>query len=72
MNAIRGRVRGGHVELDSALPDGTEVVVLVPADEAPFKLDDASNDELASRMDELDRDETEPAEVLFKRLRPAR
>lgn len=72
MNAIRGRVRGGHVELDSALPDGTEVVVLVPTDEAPFELDDASNDELASRMAELDRDETEPADVLFERLRPAR
>jgi hypothetical protein len=44
----------------------------VPADEAPYELDDASTDELASRLDELDRDETEPAEALFDRLRPAR
>ena len=26
MNAIRGRVRGGHVETDAALPEGAEVV----------------------------------------------
>ncbi len=29
MNAVRGRVRGTHVELDEPLPEGAEVVVLV-------------------------------------------
>ncbi len=73
MNAIRGRVRDGHIEVDEALPDGVEVVVFVAdKDEAPFELDDASNEELEQRLAELDRGDAEPAQALFDRLRPAR
>jgi hypothetical protein len=72
MNAIRGRVRGGHVEIDEPLPDGAEVVVLAPAEDTPFELDDTSNAELESRMAELDRGETVPGETVFDGLRRGR
>jgi hypothetical protein len=29
MNAVRGRVRGSHVEIDEPLPEGAEVIVLL-------------------------------------------
>jgi hypothetical protein len=69
MNAIRGRVRGGHIETDAALPEGAEVVVLTGADEAPFDLDDAQLAELEARMAEADRGEVEPAQAVLARLR---
>lgn len=69
MNAVRGRVRGGHVEIDAALPEGAEVVVLTRGDEEPFELDDAELDELERRIVEADRGEVEPAEAVLGKLR---
>ena len=72
MNAMRGRVRGGHIETDAALPEGAEVVVLTAGDEEPFDLDDAQLAELEARMAEADRGQVEPAAAVLKRLRRTR
>lgn len=72
MNAVRGRVRGGHVETDAALPEGAEVVVLTVGDDGPFDLDDDQLAELETRMTEADRGEVEPAEDVLGRLHRSR
>jgi hypothetical protein len=72
MNAVRGRVRGGHIETDAALPEGTEVVVLTGGEEEPFDLDDAQLVELEARMAEADEGEIEPAEAVLGKLRRGR
>jgi hypothetical protein len=72
MNAVRGRVRGGHVEIDHALPEGAEVVVITGGDEEPFDLDEARVAELEARMAEADRGEVVPAATVLVRLRGAR
>ena len=72
MNAVRGRVRGGHIEIDEALPEGAEVVVLTAGHDEPFDLDDAQVGELESRMAEADLGELEPAEVVLANLRRSR
>lgn len=72
MNVVRGRVRGGHVETDAALPEGAEVVVLTRADDDSFELDDVQLDELERRMAEADRGEVEPADAVLGKLRRAR
>jgi hypothetical protein len=68
MNAVRGRVRGGRIELDGALPEGAEVVVLTAWAEAPFDLDDAQLTEIEARMAEADRGEVEPVGAVLERL----
>ncbi len=72
MNAVRGRVRGGHIELDNALPEGAEVVVLTADSEEPFDLDEAQLSELEARMAAADRGEVEPAAAVLERLRRGR
>jgi hypothetical protein len=72
MNAVRGRVRGGHIEIDSALPEGAEVVVLTAGHDEPFELDEAQIAELESRMVEADRGEVEPADSVLASLRRLR
>jgi hypothetical protein len=72
MNAVRGRVRGGHIETDAALPEGAEVVVLVSGAEEPFDLDDEHLTELEARIAEADRGEVEPGATVLERLRRAR
>jgi hypothetical protein len=69
MNAVRGRVRGGHIEIETKLPEGAEVVVLAASDEL-FDLDDAHLAELESRAAEADRGEVDPADTVLGRLRP--
>jgi hypothetical protein len=69
MNAVRGRVRGGHIELESALPEGTEVVVLTGGGEQPFDLADAEIAELETRMAEAGKGNVEPADAVLARLR---
>jgi Arc/MetJ-type ribon-helix-helix transcriptional regulator len=61
MNAVRGRVRGGRIELDSALPEGAEVVVLASSQDESFSLDEARLALIESRMAEADRGDVEPA-----------
>ena len=46
------------MEIDGALPEGAEVVVLTRGDEESFELDDAQLSELELRMDEADRQGT--------------
>ena len=72
MNAVRGRVRGGHIEIDTALPEGAEVVVLTPGDHEAFELDDAALAELENRMAEADRGEVEPEATVLDSLRRRR
>lgn len=72
MNAVRGRVRGGHIEVDTSLPEGAEVVVLTRSDQEPFELDDAQLDELERRIAEADKGEVEPAEAVLAKLRQGR
>jgi hypothetical protein len=72
MNALRGRVRGGRIEIDTALPEGAEVVVLATGGDDSFELDDAELGELEARMAEADRGEVEPAESVLARLRRGR
>ncbi len=72
MNATRGRVRGGHIETDAALPEGAEVVVLIANDDEGFDLDEAQITELETRMAEADQGQVEPAAAVFARLRRAR
>lgn len=72
MNAVRGRVRGGHIETDVALPEGAEVVVLTGGDEESFDLDEAQIVELKARMAEADRGELVPAATVFAKLRGGR
>jgi hypothetical protein len=72
VNAVRGRVRGGRIELEGALPEGAEVVVLATGHEEPFDLDDAELAELEARMAEADRGEVEPVGPVLERLRRSR
>lgn len=72
MNAVRGRVRGGHIETDAALPEGAEVVVLTVGVEEPFDLDDDQLAELETRMAEADRGEIDPADAMLAKLRRGR
>lgn len=60
MNALRGCVRRGRIELDGALPESAEVVVLAAGTETPFDLNDAQLTEIEARMPEADRGEVEP------------
>lgn len=72
MDAVRGRVCGGHVETDATLPEGAEVVVLTVGGQEPFDLDHAQLSELESRMAEADRGEVEPADAVLARFRHER
>jgi hypothetical protein len=72
MNAIRGRVRGGQVQLESAVPDGTEVVVILPSEAPPFDLAADDLAEIELRIAEADRGEVVSENELYARLRPHR
>jgi hypothetical protein len=72
MNAVRGRVRDGRIELEGALPEGAEVVVLAASSDEPFDLDDAQLAEIETRMAEADRGEVEPAGAVLEALRRRR
>ena len=69
MNAVRGRVREGRIELESALPEGAEVVVLATGHDESFDLDDSQLAEIEARMARADLGDVEPAGVVLERLR---
>ena len=69
VNAVRGRVREGRVELEAALPEGAEVVVLAAGRDGPFDLDDAQLAEIEARMAEADGGAAEPAAAVIEKLR---
>ena len=72
MHAVGGRVRGGRIETDAALPEGPEVVVLTRGDAEPFELENVQFDELERRIADADRGELEPGEDVLRRLRRSR
>jgi hypothetical protein len=72
MNAVRGRVRGGHVELERELPEGADVVVLATDGEESFELTEADVAELAGRMAAADRGDVVPAVDVIQKLRSSR
>ena len=69
MSAVRGRVRGGRVELETDLPEGEDVVVMATSREEPFELDDAELVELEARMAAADRGDVVPAAEVLQKLR---
>jgi len=72
MNAVRGRVRRGHVETDVALPEGAEVIILTPGSDEPFDLSDEEIADLESRVTAADAGNVDPAAIVFEKLRRAR
>jgi hypothetical protein len=54
-------VRGGRVEVEADLSEGTEVVVLTATNEEPFELDEPQVVELEARVAEADRGDVVPA-----------
>lgn len=72
MNAVRGKVRDGRIELDSALPEGADVVVLAVGRDQPFELDDVHVSELEARMQSVERGDAEPAASVVASLRRSR
>lgn len=61
-----------HVEVEVELPEGSEIVVIVPSREEPFELDDANLAELETRMAEAEQGDVLPAQALFDRLQSKR
>jgi hypothetical protein len=61
MSAVRGRVRDGKVELDTALPEGADVVVLPDAAGETFDFAEPEVLELARRVEAAKRGEGVPA-----------
>ena len=68
MNALKGKVRGGRIEVDASLPEWAEVVVLVGGGE-DFTLNDEDLQELEERAAEADAGLARPIEPLLARLR---
>ena len=69
MSAVRGRVRGGRVELESELPEGADVVVLASEREESFELADAEVAELEARVKGIDRGDFTSATEAIQKLR---
>lgn len=72
MNAVRGRVREGRVELEGDLPEGAEVVVLATNREEPYELAEPEIAELEARMAAADRGDVVPAADVIQKLRSTR
>jgi hypothetical protein len=72
MNAVRGRVHGGRVELEGDLPEGADVVVLATNRDEPFDLAEAEIAELEARMAAADQGDVVPATEVLQKLRTKR
>ena len=55
-----GRVVGGRIELDSALPEGTAVTVLAPEGDQTFEADSRTERMLLDAIAQCERGETVP------------
>ena len=64
-----GRVVGGRVELDSALPEGTSVTVLAREGDETFEADPDTERMLLDAMAQCERGETIPLTQLLGELR---
>ena len=67
MNVITGKVVGGKVVLEGALPDGVTVTVLAP-EEGEFTLDAEDEAALLASISEANRDEVIDGESVLRRL----
>ena len=70
MQVVKGTVGGGKVVLDAgALPEGTEVAVVVTHRAGSVRLPPHLQKELEDALDEADREDGVSAEELFAELR---
>ena len=68
MKVVHGRVEQGRIVVDEALPEGTEVTVVVAAGEETFDLDEEQIAALRESIEQADRGELVPLdEVLSAR-----
>jgi hypothetical protein len=65
MKVVRGRVEDGRVVVDEPLPEGAEVTVVVAAGDETFDLDEEQIAALRASMDEADRGELVPLDVVL-------
>ena len=63
-----GKVVGGRVELDSALPEGASVTVLAPEGDETFEADPETERMLIDSIAQCDRGETIPLTQLLGEL----
>ena len=63
-----GKVVGGRVELDSALPEGASVTVLAPEGDETFEADPETERMLIDSIAQCDRGETIPLTRLLAEL----
>ena len=69
MAIASGKVVGGRVELDSALPEGASVTVLAPEGDETFEADADTERMLVDSIAQCDRGETIPLTQLLGELR---
>jgi hypothetical protein len=65
MKVVHGRVEHGQVVLDELLPEGAEVTVVVAAGDESFDLDEDQIAALRESIDEADRGELVPLDVVL-------
>ncbi|HTQ47997.1 MAG TPA: hypothetical protein VMI75_34820 [Polyangiaceae bacterium] len=65
MKVVRGRVEDGRVVVDEPLPEGVEVTVVVAAGDERFDHDEEQIAELRASLDEADRGELVPLDVVL-------
>jgi hypothetical protein len=65
MRVVHGRVEQGHVVLDESLPEGTDVAVVVAADDG-FDLDEQQVASLRASIEEADRGELVPLDEVLR------
>ncbi len=65
MRVVHGRVEDGRVVVDESLPDGTEVTVVVTSAGDTFDLDEEQIAVLRESLDEADRGELLPLDVVL-------
>ena len=65
MKVVRGRVEDGRVVVAEPLPEGTEVTVVVASGDESFDLDEEQIAALRASIDEADRGELVPLDVVL-------
>ena len=68
MRIASGKVVRGHVELDSDLPEGTSVTVIVPDDDGTFTADAATEKMLLESIAQCDQRQTSEIKRLLAEL----
>ncbi len=69
MQITSGRVVAGHVELDSELPEGTKVTVLITEGDETFEADPELERVLLQSIAQADEGRTVPFETVLAELR---